>query len=126
MIDLFAGAKLSILFLPHLEQVFDLGWLEFSQRQRVVWAVANYACDSRRRLVAINARRRLQRLRRLKANARMIVVKNKRAGVVVVSSAVDAQVAGAEIAIRNVLRATVLRCGQSSRRSRAGSACERP
>ena len=104
MLDFFARAKLSILFLPHAKQVLDRGRLELGERETVIWAVTNYSRDSRRWLIAINARRLLKCLRSIEADARMIVIKNESAGVVVVSRAADAQVTGAEIAIRNVFR----------------------
>src|SRR5262249_32419714 len=102
MIDLFASAQLSILFLPHFQQVFDRVGLQFSKCEIVVWAIANYACDSGRWLIAINAGWWLQCLWRVKTDARMIVIKDECGGVVVVSCTADARVAGTEVTIRHV------------------------
>ena len=43
-------------------------------------------------------------MRSIETDARMIVIENKSAGVVVVARAVDAQVTGTEIAISHILR----------------------
>src|ERR1043165_2546236 len=104
VLDLVQRAQLAILFLPHAEQVLDRSRLELRERETVIGTVTNYARDSSRRSIAINARRRLQCLRSVEADARMIVVKNKSAGVVVVARAADAKVAGTEIAISYVFR----------------------
>src|SRR6185295_5941870 len=53
--DFVEGAELSILFLPHAEQVLDLGRLELREGETVIRAVTNYTRDSGCRSIAINA-----------------------------------------------------------------------
>src|SRR4029079_4493936 len=77
VVDLFASTKLSILILPHFQQVFDRARLEFSKCEAVIRDVANYARDSGRRLIAINAGGWWQCLRRVKTDARMIIVEDE-------------------------------------------------
>src|ERR1043166_6417537 len=102
VLDLCECTELAILFLPHAEQVFDRKWLELREGETVIRTVTDYACDSRCRSIEINAGRLLQSLRRVEADAWMIVIKDKRAGVVVVSRTTDAQVAGTQVAVGHI------------------------
>ena len=70
--------------------------------------VTNHARDPRRRLVAINARRRWKRLRRLEPDTWMIVIKDERPRVIVVTRAVNAKVTRTEVTIRDVFRRRAL------------------
>jgi hypothetical protein len=104
VLDLRTRAEFSILVLPNFQQIFYRLRLELGEREAVIRAVTNNSRDSGGWLVAINAGRRLQRLRRIKPDTGMIVIKDERSGVVVVARTVDAKVTRAEIAIRNLFR----------------------
>src|SRR5688572_27529529 len=104
VIDLGSSAEFAILVLPNFQQSFDRVWFEFRECQTVIRAVTNHSRDSCRRLVAINARRRLKCLRRIKADTGMIVIKDEGVRVVVVACAVNAEVTGTEIAVGYVFR----------------------
>jgi hypothetical protein len=84
--------------------VLDRVRLELGERETVIWAIANNARDSGRGLVAVNTGWLLECLRCFETDARVIVIKDEGAGVVIVARAVDAEVAGAEVTIRNVFR----------------------
>src|SRR5262245_36344325 len=89
VVDLFARAELQILLLPDAHQVGDFHGIEFGEGQVVARAVADDAGDSRGGPVAVNARRRVEPDRCVNADARMIVIEDKRARVIVVALAAD-------------------------------------
>src|SRR5262249_39219870 len=104
MIDLFVRAKLDVLLLPNAHQVGDLAGLEFGQRRVVARAVADdsrYAC---RGTVAVNPLWACDMARRVETNARMVVIEDERARVIVIALAADARIAGTEVAIGQIVR----------------------
>src|SRR5262245_39576852 len=94
VIDLFARAEFDVLPPPDAHQVDYLFGFEFRKGQVVARAVADDAGYASGGPVAVNARRRVETARGVRADARVIVIEDERTRVIVIAHAADAPGAG--------------------------------
>src|SRR5262249_24987050 len=91
VVDLLARAEFDILLPPDAHQIDYLRGIQFRESQVVARAVADDARNACRGPVAVNARRSGKVAWRVDTDARMIVVKYKRARVIDIATAADAR-----------------------------------
>src|SRR5512134_468080 len=96
MIDVLPGAEFGVLHPPRFDQTSDLRYIQFRKSRIVFGTVTEHPRDSRCRMVPECARGGLERLWRAWPHARMIVIENVNAAVVVVPHAADSRIAGTE------------------------------
>jgi hypothetical protein len=97
------AAELSILFLPDFKKVLGFTQLKLSERKTVMRAVTNHTRNSTSGLIPVNARWRKEIERRLLTDTGMIIVEYKRARVIVISRAADAQVTRAQVTVGTII-----------------------
>src|SRR5262245_20892271 len=109
MLDFRPAAEFAILFLPHTQQLFHFSRLKLGQGETVVRTVTDDSRYTLSRAVAIDSDGCRQVLRRFGTDTGHVVIKDERAGVVVVVLTVDAHIARAEITVRDIIRNRLLR-----------------
>ena len=101
--DALHARELAILRLPDPEKGVHFGRAQLGEAQVVLGRVAHDAGHAGRGPVAVDRRQGRQIGRGQRSHAGMVVVEDEGLAVVGVARAADARVAGAEIAVRNVL-----------------------